>query len=152
MTEGLSLAGFIPTIRLVLDSGGEFTLWPRGISMRPFITQGRDSVVLVRPPKRLRRGDIALYQRDNGSYVLHRVISCKGGSYTMCGDNQLTPEPGIRQESIIAVVSRINRRGKAVSLSSLSCRAYLFVWSFFPVRRMWFLARRCRQKLCRHFR
>lgn len=149
MTERFSLGDFDETIRLVLESGGEFTIWPRGVSMRPYITQGRDSVVLVRPPKKLKKGDIALYRRNSGAYVLHRVISAEGDSLTFCGDNQLTLEHSIGREQVMAVVCRINRKGKSVPVTSLPYRLYVLVWSCFAVRRCWFFARKCRNRLRR---
>lgn len=44
MPETFSLAEYADIIREVLDSGGEFTLFPRGTSMLPLIVEGRDSV------------------------------------------------------------------------------------------------------------
>lgn len=93
--ERFRLADFDDTIREVLDSGGEFTLFPRGTSMLPLIVQDRDSVALVKAGT-LRRGDIAFYRRADGEFVLHRIIGEKDGTFTMCGDNQLAPEYGIK--------------------------------------------------------
>ena len=76
------LADYAGTIREVMDSGGEFTLYPRGTSMLPLIVQGRDSVTLVKAEE-FRTGDIAFYQRENGQYVLHRVIAADGETYTV---------------------------------------------------------------------
>ena len=87
----------------VLDSGGEFELSPKGTSMLPLLQEGRDSVILVKPPAVLSVGDVVLYQRENGAYVLHRIVGIDGETYTMCGDNQYQPEPGIRREQMIAL-------------------------------------------------
>ena len=38
----------IELIEEVIGSGGEFRLFPKGVSMRPLLVQGRDSVVLRR--------------------------------------------------------------------------------------------------------
>ena len=76
--EEFSLADYDETIRIVLDSGGEFTVYPKGTSMLPLIRQGRDSVTLAKPSAPLKRGDIAFYLRDNGQYVLHRVVGTGG--------------------------------------------------------------------------
>ena len=42
-----SLEEYMPLIKEVVESGGEFRLFPRGTSMLPLIRQGRDSVALV---------------------------------------------------------------------------------------------------------
>lgn len=140
--NGFSLSVYDETIRLVLDSGGEFSIYPKGTSMLPLIIQGRDSVTLVKREGDLRKGDIAFYLRDNGQYVLHRVIKAENGRYTMCGDNQLSPETGIENRHIIGKVRRIERNGKTLTDRTFSYRLYKFVWRSFFVRRVYFRLRR----------
>lgn len=140
--NGFSLSVYDETIRLVLDSGGEFSIYPKGTSMLPLIVQGRDSVTLVKREGDLRKGDIAFYLRDNGQYVLHRVIKAENGRYTMCGDNQLSPETGIENRHIIGKVRRIERNGKTLTDRTFSYRLYKFVWRSFFVRRVYFRLRR----------
>ena len=138
--ELFSLADYADTIREVLDSGGEFTLFPRGTSMLPLIVQGRDSLTLEK--RSVLPGDIAFYQRNDGSFVLHRVIAFSGGSFTMCGDNQLTPEPGIAPAQVIAAVKYLTRRGKRLDSRSPGYRLYRFLWRSFFIRRVYFRLRR----------
>ena len=68
----------IPEMERMLNEGREVLFTPSGVSMRPFIEGGRDSVVLRRPSAPIRRGDILLarYIRPDESetYVLHRVL------------------------------------------------------------------------------
>ena len=135
------LADYADTIREVLDSGGEFTLYPRGTSMLPLIVQGRDSVTLVKAEE-FRAGDIAFYQRENGQYVLHRVIAADGETYTMCGDNQLAPEYGVKPEQIIAKAAYITRKGSKITPRSLPYRLYVLLWRSFFIRRVYFKLRR----------
>lgn len=42
------------TIRKVLARGGEFSFYPGGTSMQPFIVQGRDKVTLAALPDRIK--------------------------------------------------------------------------------------------------
>ena len=96
-----------------------------GRSMTPFLIDGRDTVYLSRLERPARRGDILLYQRSGGQYVLHRVWKAeKDGTFIMVGDAQTELEPGIREEQIIAVVTRVLRKGKPVVPGS-------FWWGFF---------------------
>lgn len=135
------LADYAGTIREVMDSGGEFTLYPRGTSMLPLIVQGRDSVTLVKAEE-FRAGDIAFYQRENGQYVLHRVIGERDGTFTMCGDNQLAPEYGVKPEQIIAKAAYITRKGSKITPRSLPYRLYVLLWRSFFIRRAYFKLRR----------
>ena len=86
-----------------------------GRSMTPFLIDGRDTVYLSRLERPARRGDILLYQRASGQYVLHRVWKVeKDGTFTMVGDAQTELEPGIREDQIIAIVTLVLRKGKPV--------------------------------------
>ena len=95
-----------------------------GNSMSPFLIHGRDTVYLSRLTRPVRRGDILLYQRGNGAYILHRVWKAGDGSYTMVGDAQTALEPGIRDDQIIAIVTAVERKGKRMAPGS-------FWWEFF---------------------
>ena len=95
-----------------------------GNSMSPFLIHGRDTVYLSRLTRPARRGDMLLYQRENGNYVLHRVFKATPESLTMIGDAQTVLEPGIRREQVIAIVTRVERKGKLLVPGS-------FWWDFF---------------------
>ena len=109
----------IDVIEEVIENGGEFRLFPKGFSMRPLIVQGRDSVVLRRNKTcPAAKHDIAFYRRDDGQFVLHRVMKIgKDGLYTMCGDGQYVYEQGIRKEQIIAYVSDIYKTLNTLSFA-----------------------------------
>lgn len=95
-----------------------------GGSMTPFLIGGRDTVFLSRVEEPVRRGDILLYLRDDGGYVLHRVWKTTGGIYTMLGDAQTVAEPGIRPDQVIARVTRVQRKGLLLQPGD-------FWWEFF---------------------
>lgn len=143
------LADAIDVIEEVLAAGGEFRLYPRGESMLPLIVQGKDSVVLKRgfelPAK---KNDIAFYRRSNGQFVLHRVMRIeKDGTYTMCGDHQVTLEYGICREQIIAYVSELYKDEKKLKQNSPRYKMYLLVWNRLLLRRIMLgLARRIQKK------
>ena len=130
MGEPISLADYEGLIREVLSSGGEFRLYPRGTSMLPLMRQGRDSVALGQVDTAIRKNDILLYQRPDGSYVLHRVRRGMPDGLTMWGDNQTTPEPGVSPDWVIGRVTRIFRDDVAVACDSHRYRLYLWLWQF----------------------
>lgn len=140
-----------PVMRQVLDSGGEFRFYPRGLSMLPLLRQGIDSVAVVSPPQQLRRRDIPLYIRPDGHYVMHRVLGADENGYIMCGDNQLTPEHGITHDRICGVVRAIyrGRRQRRHEATSLGLRLYGVLWCIMPLRRAIFLCRRVAARLRR---
>lgn len=140
--ERFKLSDYEETIRLVLESGGEFRMYPRGTSMLPLLVEGRDSVVLVIPDKELRRGDIIFYRRENGQYVLHRIVGVEPDGFVLCGDNQTVLERGIGASQVIGVVKDIFRGEQRVRQEEIGYRCYLILWRSFLLRRIYFKLRR----------
>ena len=99
-----------------------------GGSMTPFLVHGRDTVYLSKVTGPLKKGDMVLYRRDNSRFVLHRVLDVKDGLYTMLGDAQTLPEPGIRQDQLQAVVTAVRRKGKLLTKDSFWWRFFERVW------------------------
>lgn len=93
-------------IEEVISDDGEFRLYPKGTSMLPLIRQGKDSVILIKPGL-LSIGDIILYKRANGQFVLHRIVKINGNDLVLCGDNQTDLERGITVNNVIAKVSAV---------------------------------------------
>lgn len=139
-----------PLLEELLASGTVVELTATGGSMRPMLLH-RISKVRLAPPSALQKGDIPLYRRDNGVYVLHRIVDGEGESFTLCGDAQWRLEPGIRREQILAVVTHFCRRGRWVSCTAPVYRLYWKLWLFLrPVRRLIFGGgRRLAEKLKR---
>lgn len=110
--------------RSLLETVEQLPLLISGSSMTPFLVHGRDTVYLTRVQRPLRRGDIVLYQRKNGAYILHRIYRVEGDSYSMVGDAQTFIERGIAREQIFAVVAWAERKGRRQAPGS-------FWWEFF---------------------
>ena len=119
----------MPLMAETLAAGCSVRFSPKGTSMMPMLRQGRDSVVLSPTPKMLRKYDIPLYRRDNGQYVLHRIIAV-GDTYTCMGDNQFRPEPGIRPDQIIGVVTAFYREDRRIEVTNPGYRIYCNVWHY----------------------
>lgn len=101
----------IPEIARLLSEGKEVRFTPAGVSMRPFIEGGRDSVILTQLSRAPRVGDIVLAQAETpcgrSTYVLHRLIRIEGEQYVLQGDGNLTGEERCASGDIIGVVVRI---------------------------------------------
>ena len=127
----------VPFIEEQLEAGGKVKFMPYGISMLPMLRQGIDSVVLSPVPERLKKYDLPLYQRDDGKYILHRVVEA-GESYTCCGDNQFVLEHGLRHDQMIALVTGFTRGEKEHSVDELGYKLYCRVWHYSrPIRHFW---------------
>ena len=126
-TKNYRLDDLMPLFREKLAQGKTVRFYPKGTSMMPMLRQGIDSVVLSPLPKKLKKYDLPLYQRDNGKYVLHRIVKV-GQTYTCIGDNQFELEEGLRHDQMIALVTAFYRGDKRVSVNSPGYRLYCCLW------------------------
>lgn len=135
--KSMQLDKLMPLIRERLAAGQSVRFSPRGVSMLPMLRQGKDSVVLSPLPERLKKYDLPLYQREDGAYVLHRVVKA-GETYTCVGDNQFVLEPGLEHRQMIAVVIAFSRGDREHSVNELSHRLYCRFWHISrPLRHLW---------------
>ena len=138
-TETLvSMDELVPIIREVISMGRSVQIFPRGISMLPMLRQVIDSVVLAPVPPKLKRYDIPLYRRDNGQYVLHRIVRVDD-TYTCVGDNQFIAEPGLRHDQMIAVVTAFYSGNKKHDITETGYLLYCYLWDYSRVFRRFFV-------------
>ena len=136
VSENTSWDLLMPLIRERIAAEQLVRIYPYGKSMLPMLCEGRDSVVLSKV-QRIKKYDIILYQRENGQYILHRVVKV-GKTYTCIGDNQFATEPGLRHDQMIAVVTAFYRGEKKYTTKSLSYQIYCRLWCFSrPIRHFW---------------
>ena len=115
----------------------------QGVSMRPLFKQNRDLVTIKPYHGRLKKYDVPLYPKKNGSgYLLHRIIEVRENDYVIRGDNTFVKEYGITDDDIIGVLTDFKRKGKSYSVSHTGYRLYARIWnSIYPLRH---LLRKCR--------
>ena len=108
----------------VMEEAETVPLVISGYSMNPFLAHGRDTVYLSKITRPLKKGDMVLYRRDSGAYILHRIYRVEGNSYTFVGDAHTQLERGIREDQLLALVTAVRRKGKLLKKGS-------FWWDFF---------------------
>ena len=120
---------YLSEIERIIQDGKEVVIPVSGGSMSPFLVGGRDYVMLEKAViYRLKKGDIVLYQRENGQFVLHRIWKIKRKKFYMIGDGQSKAEGPVGQEKIRAVVSKIKRKGKWIEKKSFWEYFFRIVW------------------------
>lgn len=124
--------------RMFKEKGKEsVTIVVKGYSMRPFLENGRDKVVLV-PPHAPEIGDVVLARVGEKRYALHRVIKIGNGTYTMQGDgNPVSMTEEFTDADIIGIAKGFIRKGRLVPTESREWRRYSAAWAFLkPLRRV----------------
>lgn len=124
MHDLVEMEELYPLMTEVIAKGGTFRFYPRGTSMLPMLKQGEDSVELSAADL-YTAGDVLLYRRDNGMFVLHRLIEKdKKGTLTMCGDHQWSLEYGIRPDQVLAKLVGFYKGEQYHSVEEEAYRSY----------------------------
>lgn len=106
-----------------------------GCSMMPLIRQHKDLMIIEKPSGRCKKYDVPLYKRDDGKYVLHRILKVRKDDYVICGDHCWTKEYGITDRHIIGVLTGVVRDGKTIPVTDRRYLAYVHLWcDFFYIR------------------
>ena len=100
--------------KIELERNGALAFVPGGNSMWPTLKNRGQSVIVKLKKERLKAFDVALYQRADGMFVLHRVMSVIDGGYIICGDSQFVLEK-VKEEQVFGVMSGFYRGKKYIS-------------------------------------
>ena len=138
MSRVLDTQEFLDAIcQMLADGGSNIPIPVAGGSMVPFLHNG-DTVYLSVPDSPLKRGDIVLYQRSSGRYILHRIKKVRrDGSLVMVGDAQQNQELIPSQSQVRARVISAIHKGKPCAPVSFRWWVYAHVWlRLRPVRHL----------------
>ena len=119
---------WIAAVLPLIAEGKSVKIRPTGWSMVPFIVGERDQVEVKAFNPVLKRGDIVLYRRDNGQYVLHRIYKVRDEDFYMLGDSQNIIEGPVKREQIVAQSRYYYKKGKRKDNDSLSMRVKYTIW------------------------
>ena len=118
-----------------IDLLGCYAAAVHGCSMYPLLHDRRD-VVYLEKREPLKKYDTVLFQRDNGQFVLHRILKIDGDTLNMCGDKEFSMER-IRRDQVLAVMIEFTRNGKSCSCDNIWYKFYVHFWCLsFPTRRI----------------
>lgn len=123
----LSMEQVAKLVQVQLSNGGVAQLNVTGYSMMPMLHHCRDQVQLATATGEEKIGDVIFYRRENGKYILHRIIAMAADGYICCGDNQAEKEDVSRQQ-VIAVMTGFTRKGKTYSAKQAGYRLYTDLW------------------------
>lgn len=124
-------AEYLSEIIEILRQGREVSIPVKGNSMAPFLRERRDAVLLGLFSRKPNKGDVVLYRRSNGQYVLHRIFRRdKNQQYYMEGDAQNWVEGPIEREQIKALAVKFRRKGKWIGRNNVCALFFRILWPF----------------------
>lgn len=101
-----------------------------GTSMMPLLKEGRDRVELEPcSQERLKKGNVVLYKKNDGTLVLHRIIKTENREFfTVLGDHQFKNAERVNKNQIIAVACGFFIKGRYVTEKTRWYRLYKKIW------------------------
>ncbi len=129
-------SSFTLNIEQLLEQGNTIRIKPQGTSMHPLFISGRDEACIERVDfSSLKRGDVALYRRDNSILVLHRIWKITDNSFYIVGDNQTEIEGPLRPDQVLGKLVGIIRNGHFIDVHNPLYRLLSSLWLHFrPLR------------------
>lgn len=130
MSRTIDTKEYLDTVVSLLQEGRKnIPVSVSGVSMTPFLHPG-DTVFLNLPQRACRKGDIVLFTRSDGRYILHRIVRKYDESYLLLGDSQIAKE-FVPAERICAVVTAIRIGEKVYTSAHPYCLFFRTVWRWF---------------------
>ena len=124
-----------------LEKNGRYYAAPSGNSMKPMLYNKENVVEIERAVHPLRKYDLSLHFREDGTKVLHRIVKVCDGCYVIRGDNCFYSET-VPFDRVIGVGKQFYRKGKWISVTDWKYRLYATVWcGLYPVRKCLFAVR-----------
>lgn len=134
---------FLEEVRRQLKAGHTTTFRVRGWSMRPFLENARDKVLLVSPEaKPVQLGDVALVLTTDKRYVLHRVVGIDPqGRLTLWGDGNLVGREYCTPDNVIGVAKGffVGEKDRYFDVTGRAWRWYSWWWMHTTMFRRLFL-------------
>lgn len=123
----IKMEDMYPLILEAFKQNKTFSFPVHGTSMQPMLhTQ---DIVEIEEIKQYKKGDIILYRRENGQFVLHRVRKIKKDILYFVGDHQTKVEKGILPNQCIGKVISYKKKknNKTYKLHNFSYCLYCFL-------------------------
>ena len=115
-------------------SGNPVVTMTSGDSMEPLLFDHDTRVVIRRADGPLKKGDLPVYRRPSGQFVMHRVVRVGKDCYYTRGDNRYGTER-VPQEWMLGVVTEIYRKEHHFPVTDWRYRLYVALWGgLYPIR------------------
>ena len=117
-------------IELCIEEIGCALVPTKGTSMLPLLEEGKALVEVVRADcNQLKKGDVVLYKKNDGTLVLHRIIKAESKEvFTVLGDHQFKNAERVNKQQIIPIAQGFFINGSYVDENTRWYRIYKRIW------------------------
>lgn len=107
-----------------------------GFSMQPLVRRLRDVVTIIPLQRPLKKGDVVLFQRRDGAYVVHRVWKLRDSQVQTMGDHVRCADAWMPVTAILGLVTHVKRDERRFCIDTLAWRSMGRVWlALHPLRK-----------------
>ena len=122
---------FLSAVKEMLDNGLDVSFTVTGMSMWPFFTSRRDTVVVRKCTfEEIKKGDIVLFSPAPNVHILHRVMKKTDIRFITAGDGNTFVDGTFSPDKLIAKVIVFSRKGKEYSVDKKSFRFFVTISPF----------------------
>lgn len=127
-------------------SGKPVVTFTSGDSMEPLLYHQNTRVVIQKADGKLKKGDLPVYRRPSGQFVMHRIIRVEDDCYYTRGDNRFGSER-VPEEWVLGVVTEIYRKKSHILVTDWNYRLYVTIWNLsYPLRYVFCRGRMAKNK------
>ena len=92
-------------------------------------------MTIIKVDNNIKKGDIVFYQREDKSFILHRIRKIKNNIYYIVGDHQTKLEEVSYSQMIGVVINyKKNNKDKIYNLKGVKYNLYKFIVKFKFIR------------------
>jgi signal peptidase len=117
------------SLKELIEDGQSVKMTVTGNSMLPFLMEGRDSVELSKCSfEDIKIDDMVLIQREDGAYVMHRVLRKENDHFYMVGDAQCWIEGPLKPEQLKAKITAIYHKNSRIDVKHKGYSTLVVFW------------------------
>ena len=121
------------SIKEALKTTGVVAINPKGQSMYPYV-KNTDTIIVVRPPEKLKKYDCILFFERENVYVLHRLLKIEGDRLLTMGDNNLTFDRPVKSGDVVGVLQGFYRGKRYVEVLDKRISLWVKIGCLRPVK------------------
>ncbi|MFZ6036701.1 MAG: S24/S26 family peptidase [Bacteroidota bacterium] len=110
-------------------AGKKVIIKAKGESMRPFIRNGCDKIILEKlESEDLKKGNIVLVRLSDGRFVVHRIEKVEKEGLVLRGDGNLATLEVCRFQDVVAQATAVVHNGKMITKGSIRWKWQGWLW------------------------
>ena len=111
----------------VLNESGVLSFVPSGNSMWPFIKNRKQTVIVKKSDGTFKENDVVFFCREDGSFVLHRVMQVFPDYLIVRGDSQINPEK-VQIEKVFGILDGFYKGKKYIAVTDKKYQKKVVRW------------------------